>query len=421
MKKTQQLFSYEGNEDSAFEAWVSSVPGRGKSKKVKEDTLLIYKYQWNQFRQYLEKHDLTIFQVTSTHVDAFLAEKAWLQEEDKKDKKGKKDKSGLNRYEQVIRYRRLLERVFQDIMKKHPDKISINPAAFPKLDSKTWSDATKRDLREFLTQDERAVIERLLNLAKFQDFSPYSSPKEVSEFRPYVITALMIGGGLKSGEIIALTVSSLDLTAATLRVAHADSDFTRKIELDKQGYLAALLAKWMVYWEENLDASQGSTKLLFPRLDLHGKPTGGEMASTTLQRNVRALFEQALHHPDVGSPGLRQRAAEALASRGNTINPQVLRNTYVARLFEQGKAVDDVAAHMQFSEKLIADRIWVDWLEWRAKYDKQGFLAWAESAAWDRRLLPAMLKEFDPATYEPLLQSKGIHPTHYQALIRGLD
>ncbi|MDR9839696.1 MULTISPECIES: tyrosine-type recombinase/integrase [Herbaspirillum] len=418
MNKTQQLFSYEGNEDPAFETWVSSVPGRGKSKKVKEETLLIYKYQWNQFRQYLEKENLSIFQVRSQHVDAFLAEKALLHEKDKKDKK---EKNGLNRYEQVIRYRRLLERVFQDIMKKHPDKISINPAVFPKQHKTQWTAAAKRDLREFLTEDERSVIERFLSLARFQPFSAYSTPKEVSEFRPYVITALMIGGGLKSGEILSLTVSSLDLTAATLRVAHADSDFTRKIELDKQGYLAALLAKWMVYWEENLDAAQGSTKLLFPRLDLHGKPTGGEMAPTTLQRNVRALFDQALHHPDVGSPGLRQRAAEALASRGNTINPQVLRNSYVARLFEQGKAVDDVATHMQFSESLIADRIWVDWLEWRAKYDKPGFLAWAESAAWDRRLLPTMLKEFAPAIYEPLLLKKGIRPEHYQALLGGLD
>ncbi len=72
MNKTQQLFSYEGNEDPAFETWVSSVPGRGKSKKVKEETLLIYKYQWNQFRQYLEKENLSIFQVRSQHVADLL-------------------------------------------------------------------------------------------------------------------------------------------------------------------------------------------------------------------------------------------------------------------------------------------------------------------------------------------------------------
>jgi site-specific recombinase XerD len=302
----QQRADWQQDPAGAFDAWLASQQFRQSSADV-------YRVQWHRFLEWMAMRRKTILSVDTGTIAEFVA--------------------GLDvKKPQRLRYLRLIERVLDHV--RQIELASTNPARFIAQDGEAaWRNARENEPTGFLDTAERtAILARL-----FAPLDEPSAAKRWREHRDRALVVVFLGGGLKTGDAIALTLDAVQPGSEWLTVEADNPAFTRVTRLAP--FAVDVLGAWL---EERQDARLPG-QLVFP-----GSPSGRAMHKATILRAVDAIVE----------------AAGIAETRTERASPQTLRNTFAAALFEQGVGADQVGQWLGFMQPISAGRLHRAWQMW---------------------------------------------------------
>jgi site-specific recombinase XerD len=290
----------------AFDAWLANQQFRASSAQV-------YRAQWGLFLEWLQARRKTLVTVDRRSIADFVA--------------------GLSiRKPQRARYLRLIERVLDHV--RSIEAASTNPARFIAQDGEAgWRNARDNEPTGFLSASERTTLIAHLS-------SPViglSGAERWREYRDRALVAVFLGGGLKTGEAIALTMRNINAGTAWLTVDGDNPLLSRRTRLAP--FAVAVLGAWL----EARAAASLAGPLVFPAAS-SGKP----MHKATALRAIDALID----------------ASGIAASREARASPQTLRNTFAADLFESGVEAELVGEWLGFAQPVSAYRLHRAWKTW---------------------------------------------------------
>jgi site-specific recombinase XerD len=290
----------------AFDAWLASQQFRVSSAQV-------YRAQWGLFLEWLQARHTTLATVDRRSIADFVA--------------------GLSiRKPQRARYLRLIERVLDHV--RSIESASTNPARFIAQDGEAgWRNALDNEPTGFLSSSERAALVAHLS----SPVTGVSGAERWREYRDRALVAVFLGGGLKTGEAIALTMRNISTDTAWLTVDGDNPLLSRRTRLAP--FAVAVLGAWL-----EVRAAAGLAGLLVFPASSSGKP----MHKATALRAIDALID----------------AAGIAASREARASPQTLRNTFAADLFASGVEVELVGEWLGFAQPVSAHRLHRAWKTW---------------------------------------------------------
>jgi len=308
----QQRDDWRRDPRIAFDAWLANQNFRASSAEV-------YRAQWGLFLDWLKVRKKSLTTVDTPTIADFVA-------------------SLEIRKPQRVRYLRLIERVLDHV--REIEMASTNPARFIAQDGEAaWRNARDNEPTGFLTSSERALLVAHL----FAPLSDLSASARWRERRDRALIAVFLGGGMKTGEARALTVSCVNPGSPWVTIESANPAFTRRTRLSP--FAVAIMDAWLA--ERRLSGLPGS--LVFP-----ASPSGRPMHKATMLRSVDALIE----------------AAGIAGSRESRASPQTLRNTFAADLFESGVAPELVGQWLGFIQPVSANRLHRAWRAWADQQEK---------------------------------------------------
>lgn len=291
---------------AAFDAWLAGQNFRASSADI-------YRAQWSQFVDWLQSRSMNLHTVDMQTIADFVAERSI-------------------RKTQKARYLRLIERVLDHV--RQIEHASTNPARFIAQDADAaWRTARDNEPTSFLTVAERAALVAYL----FTPLSSASAAQRWRERRDRALVAVFLGGGLKTGEAMTLSISCVTRGAPWVVIEAGNPEFTRRTRLSP--FSVAVLDAWLT---ERSDARLPG-HLVFP-----ASPSGRPMHKATVLRAVDAIVETA---------GLAN-------TREDRASPQTLRNTFAADLFESGVSPELVGQWLGFAQVLSANRLHRAWKAW---------------------------------------------------------
>jgi integrase len=290
----------------AFDAWLAKQQFRQSSAQV-------YQAQWGLFLDWLKLRHTDLITVERRAIAEFVA--------------------GLDiRKPQRLRYLRLIERVLDHV--REIEFASTNPARFIAQDGEAaWRNAPDNEPTGFLAAYERALLVAHL----FSPVSELTAAQRWRERRDRALIGVFLGGGLKTGEARALTVSCVAAGSPWIVIESPNPLMTRRTRLSP--FAVAALDAWLA--ERRVCELAGN--LVFP-----ASPSGRPMHKATMLRSVDALIE----------------AAGFAESRVSRASPQTLRNTFAADLFETGVAPELVGKWLGFLQPVSAGRLHRAWRSW---------------------------------------------------------
>jgi len=291
---------------SAFDAWLASQQFRRSSADV-------YRVQWGRFLEWLACRRKTLRTVDTATIAEFVA--------------------GLDaRKPQRARYLRLIERVLDHV--RAIELASTNPARFIAQDGEAdWRNAKDNAPTGFLSAAERATLIAHL-LAPLDETS---AARRWRARRDRALVAAFLGGGLKTGDAIALSIDCVTPGNPWVTIEAANPAFTRTTRLAP--FAVDVLGAWLA---ERRQAGLPGT-LLFP-----GSPSGRPMHKATILRAIDALLD----------------AAGLADSRTERASPQTLRNTFAAALFDDGVSPEIVGQWLGFLQPVSSGRLYRAWQIW---------------------------------------------------------
>ena len=305
----QQRADWQRDPTGAFDAWLASQQFRQSSADV-------YRVQWGRFLEWMALRRQTILSVDTGTIAEFVA--------------------GLDaKKPQRLRYLRLIERVLDHV--RQIELASTNPARFIAQDGEAaWRNAGENEPTGFLDPAERkAILARL-----FAPLAEQSMAKRWRERRDRALVAVFLGGGLKTGDAITLTLDAVRSGSEWLTIEAANPAFTRVARLAP--FAVDVLGAWLEARQE----AELPGPLLFP-----GSPSRRPMHKATILRAVDAI---------VAAAGIAE-------TREQRASPQTLRNTYAADLYEQGVDAVQVAQWLGFVQPISAGRLHRAWEMWKAR------------------------------------------------------
>jgi site-specific recombinase XerD len=290
----------------AFDAWLAAQQFRPSSAQV-------YRAQWGLFLEWLAARRKTLATVDRRSIADFVA--------------------GLSiRKPQRARYLRLIERVLDHV--RYIEIASTNPARFIAQDGEAgWRNARDNEPTGFLSAAERAAL--VAHLAS--PVSGVSGAPRWREYRDRALVAVFLGGGLKTGEAIALTLRDVSTGTAWLTVTGDSAASSRRTRLAP--FAAGILNAWLDVRATTAIAGG----LVFP-----ASSSGRPMHKATTLRAIDALID----------------AAGIAASREARASPQTLRNTFAAELFETGVEPELVGEWLGFMQPVSVHRLHRAWKIW---------------------------------------------------------
>jgi integrase len=227
---------------------------------------------------------------------------------------------------------------------------STNPARFIAQDGESpWRDARENEPTGFLAHGERAALIRYL----FSPIGDLPTGQRWRERRDRALVSAFLGGGVKTGEAAALTVSNYSWNQPWLTVEATNSALSRETRLAP--FAIALLDHWI---------SERKTARLLGNLLFPSTPSGRPMHKATMLRAIDAVIE----------------AAGIANSRTARASPQTLRNTFAAELFESGTAPERVGQWLGFQPQISAHRLHRAWLNWIGEEIRERDLAEARES-----------------------------------------
>jgi site-specific recombinase XerD len=307
----QQREDWRLDPQIAFDAWLAKQHFRRSSASV-------YQAQWGLFLEWLSARQKSLVTVDTHMIAEFVA--------------------GLDvRKPQRIRYLRLIERVLDHV--REIESASTNPARFIAQDGEAaWRNARDNEPTGFLTHAERTALIAQL----FAPLPDLSTAQRWRERRDRALIAAFLGGGLKTGEAAALTVSCVNVGSPWVTIESANPMLTRRTRLAP--FATAVLDAWLA--ERRHTELAGN--LVFP-----AAPSGRPMHKATMLRAVDALID----------------GAGIAASRLSRASPQTLRNTFAADLFESGVEAELVGQWLGFVQAVSANRLYRAWQTWVDQQD----------------------------------------------------
>lgn len=302
----QKRADWQRDPAGAFDAWLVSQDLRRSSADV-------YRVQWGRFLEWLALKRKTIMTVDTGTIAEFVA-------------------SLDVKKPQRLRYLRLIERVLDHV--REIELASTNPARFIAQDGEAaWRNARENEPTGFLNAADRAAIIGRL----FSPLVEQSAAKRWRERRDRALVAIFLGGGLKTGDAIALKLDCVAIGSEWVTIEADNPVFTRVTRLAP--FAVDVLGAWL----EARRLANLPGQLVFP-----GSPSGRPMHKATVLRAIDSLMEEA---------GVAQTRAERAS-------PQTLRNTFAAELFERGVETDQVGQWLGFLQPISAGRLHRSWQAW---------------------------------------------------------
>jgi integrase len=324
---TEDIFDHErdnwrADPRSAFDAWMARQAFKASSADV-------YRAQWGLFLEWLNVKHVDLQTVDRLTIEQFVTQLEI-------------------RKPQRVRYLRLIERVLDHV--REIELASTNPARFIAQDGEAaWRDARENEPTGFLAHGERAALVRYL----FSPIGDLSAGQRWRERRDRALVGAFLGGGVKTGEAAAMTVSNYIWNQPWLTVESASPALIRQTRLTP--FAIALLDHWI---------SERKTAGLFGELLFPSTPSGRPMHKATMLRAVDAVIQ----------------AAGIANSRAARASPQTLRNTFAADLFESGTAPERVGQWLGFQQQISAHRLHRAWENWTGEEIRERDLAQAKES-----------------------------------------
>lgn len=295
----------------AFDAWLAKQHFRRSSAEV-------YQAQWGLFLDWLSVRQKNLTSVDTQTIADFVA-------------------SLDIRKPQRVRYLRLIERVLDHV--SEIETASTNPARFIAQDGEAaWRNARDNEPTGFLNHAERAALIAHL----FSPLPALSATQRWRARRDRALIAVFLGGGLKTGEAAALTMSCVRTGSPWVTIESVNPMLMRRTRLAP--FAVAILDAWLA--EQRLSELAGN--LVFP-----ASSCGRPMHKATMLRAVDALID----------------AAGIAESRVSRASPQTLRNTFAADLFESGVEAELVGQWLGFVQAVSANRLYRAWEIWTDQQD----------------------------------------------------
>jgi len=310
-QKTREIFDHEranwySDPRSAFDSWMAHQAFKASSSDV-------YRAQWGLFLEWLTSKRIDLRTVDRLAIEQFVTQLEI-------------------RKPQRVRYLRLIERVLDHV--REIEMASTNPARFIAQDGEApWRDARENEPTGFLAHGERAALIRYL----FSPIGDLPTGQLWRERRDRALVSAFLGGGVKTGEAAALTVSNYSWSQPWLTVEATNSALNRETRLAP--FAIALLDNWI---------SERKTARLLGDLLFPSAPSGRPMHKATMLRAIDAVIE----------------AAGIANSRAARASPQTLRNTFAAELFESGTPPERVGQWLGFQQQISAHRLHRAWQNW---------------------------------------------------------
>lgn len=293
------LFSdWENDPKGSFQHWAAE-------KHFGESTARVYGYMWAKFSKWREERKLGLADVRSMHLQQFLND------------------AGLEKHHRY-RYVRLIERVYAALARLMPGL--ENPG------SKAAKENVGRgvnDLGAFLTTAQRDRLIGSLTVEKEEE-KKKGKANAWRALRDRAITAVILGGGVKGGEVRGMSVSCVSVDGEWLEIRHGKRLHRTRL----RPFAVDLLARWVAYRE----AAGTEGTLLFPST-VQAKAKSQMMDKATLYRIAKRQLDAA---------GVSLPAREA---------PQTLRNTFAAMLFDAGESDGLVTEYLGLQETASAGRL----------------------------------------------------------------
>jgi site-specific recombinase XerD len=307
---------------SAFDAWLAEQEFRQSSADV-------YRAQWGLFLDWLAVKQISLQAVQRAAIEQFVGQLEV-------------------RKPQRARYLRLIERVLDEV--RRVELASTNPARFIAQDGEAaWRNARDNEPTGFLAHGERAALVAHL----FAPPGALPAGQRWREARDRALVAAFLGGGLKTGEAAALTVSCHQWGQPWLRIETGDPALTRETRLAP--FAIALFDHWI---------SERKTAGLTGELMFPSAPSGRPMHKATMLRAI----DDVIAASGIG----HARTARA--------SPQTLRNTFAAELFEAGTTPERVGQWLGFQQPISAHRLRRAWQNWTGEEIREQDLAEAARA-----------------------------------------
>src|ERR1700733_504111 len=231
----------------AFDAWLAKQHFRRSSAEV-------YQAQWGLFLDWLKVRHANLITVDGETIADFVA--------------------GLAiRKPQRVRYLRLIERVLDHV--REIEMASTNPARFIAQDGEaSWRDARENEPTGFLAHGERAALISYL----FSAIGDLPAGQRWRERRDRALVGTFLGGGVKTGEAAALTVSNYAWSQPWLTIEATNPPLNRETRLAP--FAIALLDNWV---------SERKTVRLLGNLLFPSAPSGRPMHKATMLRAIEAV------------------------------------------------------------------------------------------------------------------------------------
>jgi integrase len=277
------LASWRSHPERAFDGWLAR-------NGFRHGTSVVYRAMWGKLLRWSAERGLAPLSWSAGQIGEFLDEQ---------------DLHKSHRY----RYTRLIERIYNHLSRL--DEGLHNPA----------SQAVRAHLAEgendptaFLLPGERdLLIARVLGPAgETAADGADASPTAWKRARDAAMVAVLLGAGLKVGELRGLRTRAIDSGHAgrvVLRMAKPESGRTYEAPL------FAFAHRPLSAWLSLREASGTLGELVFPAM-----PSGRPMHAASVYRRVELLLDQA----------------GVLSARSERASPQTLRNTCGAMHFEAG-------------------------------------------------------------------------------------
>lgn len=323
--KTHDIFDHERanwytDPRSAFDSWMAHQSFKASSADV-------YRAQWGLFLEWMADKRIDLRTVDRPAIEQFVTQLEI-------------------RKPQRVRYLRLIERVLDDV--REIEMASTNPARFIAQDGEaTWRDARENEPTGFLAHGERAALISYL----FSPIGDLTAGQRWRERRDRALIGAFLGGGVKTGEAAALTVSNYSWNQPWLVVEATNLTLNRETRLAP--FAIALLDEWI---------SERKTARLLGNLLFPSTPSGRPMHKATMLRAIDAVID----------------AAGIADSRMARASPQTLRNTFAADLFESGTAPERVGQWLGFQQQISAHRLHRAWENWIGEEMRERDLAQAQ-------------------------------------------
>ncbi|MGH8790013.1 MAG: tyrosine-type recombinase/integrase [Cupriavidus necator] len=309
------LDAWRDHPERAFDGWLARHGFR-------HGTSVVYRAMWGKLLRWSAERGLPPLSWSAEQIGEFL------------------DAQQLHKSHRY-RYTRLIERVFHHLARLREGM--HNPA----------SQAVRAHLAEgendptaFLLPGERdLLVARILGPAGMPagDTHTAASPTQWKRARDAALLAVLLGGGLKVGEVRALRVDAIEAGAPgrmALRMVRADNGRAYTVPLFSLAH--APLRAWLALRE----ASGTLGGLVFPAM-----PAGRPMHAASVYRRVEILLDEA----------------GVLAGRSERASPQTLRNTCAAMHFEAGTAPAEVAQCLGMRDLESGWRLRAAYEAWQAR------------------------------------------------------